>query len=59
MKRTPYEIHACERHVHKSAGVHLIDVCLRDSDFSIRVFGKGSLYPTVVGLAVPIGRRTA
>ena len=22
------EIHACERHVHKSVGVHLIGVCL-------------------------------
>jgi hypothetical protein len=34
------EIHACERHVHKSAGVHLIGVCLRGVDFSICVAGK-------------------
>ena len=47
VRRMPCEIHACERHVHKSAGVHPIGVCPRGSDFSIWVFGKGSLYPTV------------
>src|SRR5271156_6757408 len=45
MRRKLCEIHACEKHIHKGVGVHLIGVCLRDSDFSIWVFGKGSLTP--------------
>jgi hypothetical protein len=45
IRRTPCEIHACGRHVHKSAGVYLIVVCRRGSDFSIWVFGKVPLYP--------------
>jgi hypothetical protein len=50
-KTYAYEIHACKRHVHKSAGVYLIGVYLRFRFFNLGFWERFPIppYPFVWG----------